>query len=116
VKSLGPALLGAFPLVLNQSGAEQHRPSGEGTSKAQIPLGARIIRTVRAYDALMHSKWGLPGTTPADAIKELWRDLEAEHDPMILHALERVVSRGTRVEKALATAGAAEEHAPVGAI
>jgi HD-GYP domain-containing protein (c-di-GMP phosphodiesterase class II) len=116
VKSLGPALLGAFPLVLNQSSAEQHHPAGDATSHAQVPLGARIIRTVRAYDALMHAKWGLPGTTPAVAIKELWRDVDAEHDPMILHALERVVSRGHQVERTLATAGTTSEPTAVGAL
>jgi HD-GYP domain-containing protein (c-di-GMP phosphodiesterase class II) len=115
VRSLGPALLGAFPLVLNQSGAEQQRPVGDVVSAGQVPLGARIIRTVRAYDALMHGKFGLPGISPSDAIKELWRDVEAEHDPMILHALERVVTRSDKVERALAAA-AASEPTPVGAI
>ncbi|HXY37741.1 MAG TPA: HD domain-containing phosphohydrolase [Planctomycetaceae bacterium] len=116
VQSLGPVLLGAFPLVLNQSESGQHRALGEGSSIAQVPLGARIIRTVRAYDALIHSKWGLPGTTPAEAIKELWRDVEAEHDPMILHALERVVTRGSQVEKALVGAGTPADAATVGAV
>jgi HD-GYP domain-containing protein (c-di-GMP phosphodiesterase class II) len=115
VRSLGPALLGAFPLVLNQSGAEQQRAAGDVFSGAQAPLGARIIRTVRAYDALMHGKFGLPGISAVDAIKELWRDVEAEHDPMILHALERVVTRSDKVERALAAA-AASEPTPVGAL
>jgi HD-GYP domain-containing protein (c-di-GMP phosphodiesterase class II) len=116
VQSLGPALLGAFPLVLNQSTAEQQRAAGGAGSSTQVPLGARIIRTVRAYDALMHSKWGLPNTTPDEAIKELWRDIEAEHDPMILHALERIVTRGSQVERTLAAAAAPSESTPVGAI
>jgi hypothetical protein len=64
----------------------------------------------------MHSKWGLPNTTPSDAIKELWRDIEAEHDPMILHALERIVTRGSHVERTLAAAAAPSESTPVGAI
>jgi hypothetical protein len=115
VQSLGPALLGAFPLVLNQSGAGQ-RASGDAPTTTQVPIGARIIRTVRAYDALMHSKWGLPDTTPADAIKELWRDVEAEHDPMILHALERAVTRGSQVERTVAAAAAPGEHTTAGAV
>ena len=101
--------------MLNQSGAEQQRTVGDVVSAGQVPLGARIIRTVRAYDALMHGKFGLPGISPSDAIKELWRDVEAEHDPMILHALERVVTRSDKVERALAAA-AASEPTPVGAI
>jgi hypothetical protein len=115
VRSLGPALLGAFPLVLNQSGADQHHAVPGAVSNSQVPIGARIIRTVRAYDALMHNKWGLPNTTASEAIKDLWRDVEAEHDPMILHALERVVTRGEQVERTLAAA-AADEPTPVGAL
>jgi HD-GYP domain-containing protein (c-di-GMP phosphodiesterase class II) len=111
VRSLGPALLGAFPLVLNQSG-----PAHEHTTSGPAPLGARIIRTVRAYDALLHGKWGLPETTPAAAIKELWRDVEAEHDPMILHALERVVTRSSQIDRTLAAAAAATESPTVGAL
>jgi hypothetical protein len=42
VQSLGPALLGAFPLVLNQSSAEQQRAAGGAGSTTQVPLGARI--------------------------------------------------------------------------
>jgi hypothetical protein len=115
VRSLGPALLGAFPLVLNQSGPDQ-RSAHDSAASAPVPLGARIIRTVRAYDSLRHGKWGLPETSTADAIKELWRDVEAEHDPMILHALERVVTRGSQIDRTLAAAAAATESLTVGAI
>ncbi|HET6327960.1 MAG TPA: HD domain-containing phosphohydrolase [Planctomycetaceae bacterium] len=116
VQSLGPALLGAFPLVLNQAGPDQQHPIGDAGTGGQAPLGARIIRTVRAYDALMHSKWGLTNLTASEAIKDLWRDVEAEYDPMILHALERVVTRGSQVERTLATAAAVDEPTAVGAL
>jgi len=116
VRSLGPALLGAFPLVLNQSGMEQQATGGDTAASGAVPIGARIIRTARAYDSLMDGKWGLPVSTPVEAIKELWRDVEAEHDPVILQALERVVTRNNQIERALATAGAASESTQTAAV
>jgi HD-GYP domain-containing protein (c-di-GMP phosphodiesterase class II) len=116
VRSLGPALLGAFPLVLNQSGMEQQGAAGDAAASGAAPIGARIIRTARAYDSLMDGKWGLPASTPIEAIKELWRDVEAEHDPVILQALERVVTRNSQIERALATAGTANESTQTAAV
>jgi K+-sensing histidine kinase KdpD len=112
VHSLGPVLQGAFPLVLNQEELE-HAASGLGT--ANVPIGARIIRTVRAYDALMYGKYRLPGTSPADAIKELKRDAEARHDPEVLHALERVICSAPGREKATAPKSGREPK-PIGAV
>ena len=51
VQSLGCVLTGAFPLLLTQS------ESGE-LSTDKMPFGARIIRTVRAFDHLIHSVFG----------------------------------------------------------
>jgi HD-GYP domain-containing protein (c-di-GMP phosphodiesterase class II) len=94
---------------------EQQSTAGDAAASGAVPIGARIIRTARAYDSLMDGKWGLPANTPVEAIKELWRDVEAEHDPVILQALERVVTRNSQIERALSTAGATSES-PVGAV
>ncbi len=115
VQSLGPALLGAFPLVLNQSGAEQQHPIGDAgfgrPGSARSSDHSHRAR-LRRFDA---QQMGPDQPDGLDAIKELWRDVEAEHDPMILHALERVVTRSGQVERTLAAA-AADEPTPVGAL
>ena len=51
VQSLRKVLKGAFPLVLNQADTEQ-------ISEEEVPFGARVLHTVRAYDELAHSPLG----------------------------------------------------------
>ena len=115
VHSLAPMLRGAFPLLLNQTGGE-HQPPGQGYSPAgEIPFGARIIHTVRAFDALMHSEWRLPDATPADVIRELRRDTEADHHPAVLHALERVAAHSGAAERHFAHLVDLDETKVVGA-
>lgn len=113
VHSLGLVLQGAFPLVLNQEELE-HAASGLGTAKA--PIGAQIIRTVRAYDALMYGKYRLPGTSPADAIKELRRDAEAGHLPEVLQALDRIVHQTPGREKTGPSQKSSRDPKPVAAV
>jgi hypothetical protein len=63
-----------------------------------VPVGAHIIRAVRAYDSYVHDfKWGhVEGDTRAEAITELRVDVEADHSGQVLDALERVVAREPR--------------------
>ena len=90
--SLGAVLTGAFPLLLGQRDAE---PLGPNTVAQETPLGAKIIRAVRAYDrqsrevSLANGDWN---ASAQDAIDELRRDLEADHPEAILDALELVIS------------------------
>jgi hypothetical protein len=114
VHSLGSVLMGAFPLVLNQSEPEGHPIAGPAPD-GNVPFGARIIRTVRAYDSLLHGKLALPGASPADAIADLKRDHEADHHPAILHALERVVCGPTAGDKTAPPTRSQGEPKPVGA-
>jgi HD-GYP domain-containing protein (c-di-GMP phosphodiesterase class II) len=91
VHSLGSVLTGAFPLLLNQSDSLTLAEPAQGSN--DVPFGARIIRTVRAYDSLMESEWGRAGATPDQIIAELRRDTTADYHPAVLHALERTVSK-----------------------
>jgi K+-sensing histidine kinase KdpD len=90
--SLGSVLSGAFPLLLSQGEAEA---LGQQSASEEAPIGAKIIRAVRAYDRqtrevnLVQGLWSTPGL---DAIDELRRDLEANHPEAILDALELVIS------------------------
>ncbi|MGE3314446.1 MAG: HD-GYP domain-containing protein [Planctomycetaceae bacterium] len=111
VHSLGPVLSGAIPLLLNQADAE-HASVGAGIPSGDVPFGARIIRTVRAYDALIDGAWGGPGHTTTEALQELRRDAEADHHPAVLHALEKVVGQSAAADRILAAA----ESKPVGAL
>lgn len=84
VQSLGGVLTGAFPLLLTQS------DSGELNSD-KTPFGARIIRTVRAFDHLVHSVFGGTAVTASDAVDELSSDSDSDFHPAVLHALQEVL-------------------------
>ena len=60
---------------------------------SDIPVGAKIIRTVRAYDDL--TQGGLVGSVldPHEAIKELRADKASQHDHVVMDALEHTVYR-----------------------
>ncbi len=87
VQSLGNVLTSAFPLLLNQ--VESGEVAEVGTD-AQ-PIGARILRTVRAYDDLVHNSWGSTLVEPQEVLDELKSDMDAEHHPAVLYALEKVL-------------------------
>ena len=75
--------------------SEQDNPTA-----ADIPIGAKIIRTVRDYDDLTEGAIGQPSHSPSAAIEELRSDTAAEHDYEILNALEYTVLQSVRsVEK-----------------
>ena len=84
VQSLGSILTGAFPLVLSQTEAGD-------VENEEMPFSARILRTVRAYDELVHGLWDGGIHDPMEAIEELDSDIDADHHPAVLHALEEVL-------------------------
>ena len=100
VYSLGSVLHGAIPLLADQD--HQHHAvrealaGDEALQPSDDPLGARIIRTVRAYDALAADDSGEPTSTAGDAVAELRRDAPAGSDE-VLDVLERVVRRSVNV-------------------
>jgi HD-GYP domain-containing protein (c-di-GMP phosphodiesterase class II) len=89
VHSLGTVLRGAIPILLNQ---DQPWPAAmsELENQAEIPMGAKIVRAVRAYCALTTA--GLDGQrlNAAEALTEMRRDRHAGYDRDVLDALERV--------------------------
>lgn len=96
VQSLGSVLSGALPLLLNQDDAVRECLTvEEDNASGDIPVGAKIIRAVRAYDELVANSAGDPGTAPRTAVQELRRDISGGFDPDVLDAIERCVRRST---------------------
>jgi response regulator RpfG family c-di-GMP phosphodiesterase len=89
VHSLGGVLRGAIPILLNQ---ENHWPASaiEEHAADDVPIGARIIRAVRAYDDLTEPGVGHQEISPVEAIADMRRDQSAGFDQDVLAALERV--------------------------
>ena len=104
VLSLSSVLSGAIPLLLNKerltSGGEQaaaHDPD-------DIPLGARLIRTVREYHALTTGEAGGPSLTYEEALDELRSSESGEYDPHVVEALARHLAKSPPVEEPVAVA------------
>ena len=96
VQSLGNVFNSAIPLLLNQAESGEVSKTGKNTE----PFGAQVLRTVRAYDKLVHNGWDGAPVDPQEALEELQSDLEAEHHPAVIHALEKVVLTGGASSKA----------------
>src|SRR5262245_5113038 len=97
VHSLGSVLTGAFPLVLSRNKSQLTDLEEQAIPLTDVPMGGRIIQTVRAYDTLVHGNLYDLGISPRDAIAELRHDAAANHHPAVLHALDAVTSQGSRL-------------------
>jgi HD-GYP domain-containing protein (c-di-GMP phosphodiesterase class II) len=91
--SLGTVLNSAIPLLLNQDNAFSD-PDGMGGPRqaADVPIGARILRTVRAYCTLTEDHRDEPKLSPAQAIEKLCLGQTTGPDAAVLAALGRVVA------------------------
>jgi hypothetical protein len=95
VHSLGSVLTGALPLIIDHRGGLTTDDAEDGVSTPLEPLlGAKILRTVRRYfDLVSHAS---PETQPRVILNVLRNDLECDHHPAVLHALEQVVLRSAK--------------------
>ena len=85
--SLGSVLTRAFPLIMQQSNDLQ-------AGKSTDPIGARIIRAVRAFDLLVHSSDIRHGTVGSHEALELMRqDTITQYDAEVLDHIEKHINR-----------------------
>lgn len=95
--SLGGVLRGAFPLLLKQNVGTSELVSGR---TAETPLGARIIRAVRAFDKLVYGE-NTNEKSPLntqEALAFLRQDTIVRYDTAVLDAIERVFSANEKIE------------------
>ena len=64
-----------------------------------VPYDARIIESVRAYETLTNGNARPTGDSHRTAIAELCLDVEADHHPAVLDALERVLENSAEMPK-----------------
>lgn len=89
VQSLGAVLTSAMPLIVSQSdGLDITFGDDDVARSADVPFGMAIIHTISHFDTLMHDS---PEIGPQEAINILRSELDADHHPAVLHALEQTV-------------------------
>jgi diguanylate cyclase (GGDEF)-like protein/PAS domain S-box-containing protein len=91
ILAAAPALANIAPLVRSS----HERPDGsgypDGLSTEQIPLGARIVAVVDAFDAMVSGRAYKPPIPEADAILELQRCTGSQFDPEVVQAFLRLL-------------------------
>ena len=112
--SLGSVLSGAVPLLLNQDENASDLPHEPDTT-AEVPLGAQIIRAVRAYCGLAQRVPGGPQLTRDEIFDELRSDPVVDYDAGVLVALERIVSESGRTSDGAVEAAPSEQFEPTAA-
>src|SRR5215212_6797844 len=89
-------LSGALPVIRHH----HERPDGsgypDGLEGDEIPLGARIVAVVDAYDVMLRGGpyWPnryRPKSSPAEALKELRREAGRQFDVRVVEAMERLL-------------------------
>jgi hypothetical protein len=88
--SLGSVLHGAVPLLLSQD--QNITASTTGQAPVEVPLGAEVIRTARAYCDLIGNGLDQQSLSPAEAIESLRRYTAMPHNLRVLDALEHIVA------------------------
>jgi len=90
------ALFGAVPVIRHH----HERPDGsgypDGLQGDEIPLEARIVAVVDAYDVMLRrphrpERYGGTKSSPAEALKELWDEAGRQFDVRVVEAMERVL-------------------------
>ena len=86
----------AVPVVRHH----HERPDGtgypDGLAGEQIPLAARIVAEVDAYDVMLRPRHYRPQryrpkSSPAEALQELWREAGRQFDARVVEAIGRVL-------------------------
>lgn len=94
VQSLGAVISGSLPLLCQ---CEDEVAVGELESTSQngsnLPLGARIIRTVRRYDELVYGQNSVVTNDPVIVLAEMKAGIHGTPHPEVLRALEEIVVR-----------------------
>jgi len=81
------------PIILYSH--ENYDGSGypSGLKGKEIPIGARILSVVNAFDALIAGRPYRMGTTAAEGLEELRKNKGSQFDPHVVDMFQRVVEK-----------------------
>ena len=100
VQSLGTVLRGAVPLLLTQDDAlHECVTNEEGENAVNAPLGAKIIRAVRAFDSLTSGDSSEAKRSAEQTVRELRKEVSGGYDPDVLDTIERIAKRSAPSKK-----------------
>ena len=94
VRSLGPVLQGAVPLLISQDEAARDcLELKDEHDVSDIPIGASIIRAVRTFVAQSQDEANVSIDVVRTLVREMRQDVAGAHDTAVLDAMERCLLR-----------------------
>ena len=84
-------LLGAVPVVRHHHERPDGRGYPDGIEGEEIPLAARVVAAVDAYDVMLRGRPYRPKSSPTEALRELSREAGSQFDARVVEALGRVL-------------------------
>jgi putative nucleotidyltransferase with HDIG domain len=85
------SLSGALPVIRHHHERTDGTGYPDGLEGDEIPLAARIVAAVDAYDVMFRGRPYRPKSSPAGALRELWREAGRQFDARVVEALGRLL-------------------------
>jgi PAS domain S-box-containing protein/diguanylate cyclase (GGDEF)-like protein len=93
IVAAAPALAHIAPVVRSSHERQDGRGYPDGLRADAIPLGARIVAVVDAFDAMVTRRPYMPAVSTAEALVELHRCAGSQFDPAVVAAFASVLER-----------------------
>jgi putative nucleotidyltransferase with HDIG domain len=92
LSSVGSVLKEVVPMVVSHHKYFMSGIGDRGNEMKNIPLGARVIAVVDAFDAMTTDRPYRKGMAPWEALEEIAKNAGKQFDPQVVEPFKRVVS------------------------
>jgi putative nucleotidyltransferase with HDIG domain len=91
LSAVGSVLEDVVPIVISHHKYFMNGPENQGNETTKIPLGARVLAVVDAFDAMTTDRPYRKGMPPWDALEEIVKNTGKQFDPEVVEAFKRVM-------------------------